>query len=265
MFIIHLITLAIFLVNFLFRAFLCAICIPIDLFVVSLYGLLRLKRWIRPPPRQKFSIFKDCKRPVMVMIHGSGSDSLQFILAQWLLKEIPMTTIDLIQKRNKSIVDHAEELGLFLDYLHSQGTKSVVLLGVSMGGLVASWYAEHHKDKKVQIRGIVTIGTPFQGAPLLNICIPKYLLFQLPIRHLEMTPGSRFLHHLAAKQRKSQYQYLTIGSEADLHVPNEYSCSYTVPSVQHVTLRFPAHIALTAFPPIFVNHVKSFYDQVCKS
>lgn len=232
------------------RAVICVVCIVIDILTAMSYGLVILKIW----GKSIYPNVEGSKQPILVMVHGSGADERQFVVARYLLHPLPIATLNLDRRNSCSIEHHAQHLAEFIEQLE---VTSIILVGVSMGGLVSSYYAENHKYS-VKILGIVTIGTPFQGAPLLN-----HLSLFNTVRHKEMTPKSNFLMTLADKVESSPYRYLTIGSQADIHVPDEYSIPMITPRHHtHITLIAPGHITLTIYPPIFTRYIHDFYHQM---
>ena len=238
----------------IFRLLLCLLCIPIDLITAFLYLLILLKQRIWG--KFSYADVKYSKQPVIVMIHGSGADERQFILARYLLRDLPIATINLKNDRSRSIEQYSQDLSEFIDQLE---VESVILMGMSLGGLVASHYAEDRKIHSPSILGVVTIGTPFQGGPALNY-VGRYMQ---TLRHQQMTPGSDFLLELNKKISSSSHSYLTIGSRSDLHVPDEYSRPSTPPkNHSHVTFNIPGHITLTIYPVIFTHHLRKFYGQL---
>jgi len=229
------------------RILYCIVFIIFDLLILALYGIILIYKYIHSKiNKPKISIINYNDKTVLFMVHGSSADENQFILAKYMLGAIPTETINLkgdcvIEEFGAQIHERIQELGI----------KSVILLGVSMGGLACSYYA-HNIKHQISIKGIITIGTPFLGAPLLDY------LSKNSLRHQQMSCGSNFLKNLNNSLSKTSYPYLTFGSKVDLHVPDKYS----IPLVKHAhyTLDYPGHIALTISHYIFCL-VKKFYCQ----
>lgn len=98
-------------------------------------------------------------------------------------------------------------------------TKDIILIGHSMGGLVAAYYASTiNKDPNINIT-VVAISSPFQGAPLLRKKIISSIL--ATNRHRQMTPRSQFLDDLHTSCNQKNISVLTFGSDQDIHVPND--------------------------------------------
>ncbi len=62
----------------------------------------------------------------------------------------------------RSNVEAAEELESFID---DNGYDEVVLVGHSMGGIVASAYMARSEENKAKVDKLITLGTPYLGAP----------------------------------------------------------------------------------------------------
>ncbi len=219
-------------------------------------------------PASKFNMYKNESRPVIFLIHGSGADDRQFILAKKILQKTayPIESINL-SNENLTIEEYSQSVA---GYIRALGIKSIILIGVSMGGLIAAYYAASQDHDQVEIKGIVTIGSPFGGAPALNY-YPQFMLNKNK-RYAQMRPGSEFLKNLSYKMDQNIIQlnngckYLSFGSVADLHVPDEFSrpflpvFSYYVHHT-HVSLKMPGHIALTIYPFIF-HRINSFISSL---
>ncbi len=223
----------------------------VDLFVLILYGIVLLYKYINSkiPKITNSRSDKNTGKTVLFMVHGSGANEHQFIIAKYLLGNILIETINL--KGNCNMQEYAEQVNLHIKILK---IKSVILLGVSMGGLVCSYYT-HFINHDVNIKGCITICTPFLGAPAL-----EYLEYftRLSHRQIQMKSESVFLNQLNKELLKTQYPYLTFGSKVDFQVPDEYSNPIIKNNHQHVTLNYPGHIALSIRPYVF-DKVKEFY------
>jgi pimeloyl-ACP methyl ester carboxylesterase len=231
------------------RILYCTIFLVFDLLILALYGIILTYKYIYSKFNKPKIVRTDYDdKTVLFMVHGSSADETQFILAKYMLGAIPTETINL--RGDCVIEEFAEQIHQRIQELC---IKSVILLGVSMGGLACSYYA-HSVKHQINIKGIITIGTPFLGAPLLDY------LSKNSLRHQQMSCGSNFLKDLNNSLSKISYPYLTFGSKVDLHVPDKYS----IPLVKHAhyTLDYPGHIALTISPYIFRLVKKFYYDNL---
>ena len=228
------------------RTLLTLLSVPIDLIVSLLYGIIAIERRVfGPRSHASISPPEKLKSPLLVLVHGFGANDVQFLLARCLLRPLPSVCVNL---SSESIETSAQELEDFVEQLHHQNVESIVLVGVSMGGLVAAWYAENRTRSSVKILGIVTVGSPFRGAPLLRRVPAAWK----STCHCQMTPNSAFQHKLAQQIAISTYSYQTVGSRADFQVPDEYSSISKPPAhYRHVSFPFPGHMMLTSWPTIW--------------
>lgn len=190
---------------------------------------------------------------VFILIHGNNSDERQFRFARQYLS--PTRSINIKYEHSTSIEQMAEQVKEMID---SSNYKTFTLVGKSMGGLIASYYAEFlHNPNKYTLSSIVTVGTPFQGAPLLD-----YFPFTKTQRYHDMTPSSSFLNKLNKRIESSLHSYVTIGSKSDIHVPEEYSFPLKCKLHQHISMDIPGHVALNLYPLVFktikdkTNHIR---------
>jgi pimeloyl-ACP methyl ester carboxylesterase len=234
--------------------FALAAFLVLDLLLVVVYTGRLLTHWClgssrhhNPPwPASDFLI---------VLLHGSGADDVQFLLARRFLRDLPVVTLNIPHTRSTTIRECAETLHATL---RDHPATQLVLVGVSMGGLVAAAAAYNYLAPG-RVAGVVTIGSPWRGAPLL-LRTPDW--FRLPQRHVEMTPGSAVLAGLGKQaSERMDIPLLTIGSLADLHVPDAYSTPGKFVHHEHVSLQVPGHIALTLDWRIW-RRVRSFALQL---
>lgn len=180
----------------------------------------------------------------LVLVHGSSADSRQFAVVEPLLARAGVAArchaVDLPH-------GDATPIEALVDALCERipEGRRVVLLGVSMGGLVAARFAAQRAAARgVTVHRLVAVATPFGGAPLLE----KSQLLRTMLatkRHEQMTPGSEFLREterLLAARAPGDFGITSFGSDLDLHVPEPYArpaaCA-AKPADRHVEL--PAH------------------------
>jgi pimeloyl-ACP methyl ester carboxylesterase len=192
----------------------------LDLLVSPLAGLLLLSKWLFPTSSHDTYFRHPPSLPAVLLVHGSGSNEGQWLLSRILFlrhgTEFDTFSIqlnDVPANPAQSIEDMANSVASRLDDLYRmKGNKKVILVGCSMGGLVA---ARATLMRPAVVAGIVTFGTPWSGAPAL-----RFLKHYLPSRrHAEMTPGSAFLQ--TVQNVVDQHRVLCIGSPWDWQVPVE--------------------------------------------
>lgn len=219
------------------------ICFIVDLFLILPFAAIKL--FDKP-----YSL--DDTKPNILLIHGSGNNERQFVLAKgWLGSCYNIHTINL-GSEDRTIEEYAQDVS---NLIEERQLKSLTLLGISMGGLVSSYYVENLKPDNVVVNKIITIGTPFQGSPLLYVsrAIPWIRMF-FSKRYHQMTPESVFLNYLNYQVEISTHEYLTIGSSSDIHVPDAYSEPSNHPAkYQHISLNTPGHLSLPIDRRIFMK------------
>lgn len=193
---------------------------------------LRTIKLIYPEPVDKtyFHSKPDCADAIL-LIHGSGVNELQFVAARYILNNLMLShnktfrvySCDLssgsvITKSDESIELYSDRVREYINQnIYSKPTNRLILIGHSMGGLVAGLVALH--DPKVKV--VVTLGTPWHGAPLLDYVI-NFPTFRTA-RHRQMMKNSSFLSALRDNiYRKNHFNILTIGSQYDVQVPKDH-------------------------------------------
>ena len=109
------------------------------------------------------------------------------------------------------------------EILETRPNRDIILIGHSMGGLMAGYYTEYiAKSARVNVLKVITIATPWQGTSALEpfVKIRSFLgLNEMAKRYQQMLPNSLFLRELNEMIRDSTVPYMTIGSYHDLMVP----------------------------------------------
>lgn len=192
-----------------------------DLPLFPLALLMRVLGWIYP----KTDLFESYRthdgRLRVVLVHGSGSNAYQWLFTGrcYLTRHFDLYTIDLGADAN--LETYSWQLQQMLYQLYDESREPIALIGCSMGGLVAAHAAEA-VSHSVKIATVITIGTPFRGAPAL-----LYTRHLQTVRHAEMTPGSAFLTTLQCTMNEHalhrEFTYQCWGGRRDLMVPNEWS------------------------------------------
>lgn len=101
----------------------------------------------------------------ILLIHGYKHDAGAWILHKKKLVEAgygPAYVMDL-GSANHSIEEYAHRVQLKAEAIAATtGVKDLLLIGFSMGGVVASYYALH-LAKENTVKGIITLGSPLEG------------------------------------------------------------------------------------------------------
>jgi pimeloyl-ACP methyl ester carboxylesterase len=177
--------------------------------------------------------FDHIKPTVIVLIHGSGFNQSEWIVARRHLanheelKHHKVISFDWDDGNPEtSIEEYAARIAHHLPKDHN-----VILIGHSMGGLMAAYFAEFYGQDManhhgIDIIGVVTIATPWKGSTsLLPFANFKNYFGLCPMakRYRQMLPHSEFLMSLYKQMEQNQHhtnpQYLTVGSHHDFLVP----------------------------------------------
>lgn len=160
----------------------------------------------------------------IILVHGSGVNECQFVYSRKIIDKLMHKTGKIYRvyscdlnnynpNKKEGIEIYAARLFDKIQRISNE-VDEIVLIGHSMGGLVSAWCAEHYE---VPVKKVITIATPWQGAPALNY-IHGMPMFDTR-RHLEMKPDSDVLKRLHKKVRNGNIQYITIGSTWEVQVP----------------------------------------------
>ncbi len=116
----------------------------------------------------------------------------------------------------------SEEIASVINYvLRETGKDQVVLIGHSMGGIVASYCAQHYADEGT-VKAVITIGTPLQGTRLANLGFGK--------ASRQMSYNSPFLKSLTAQMNYNpKTEYFCLGSTKDEAVKPYRNAFYKKP------------------------------------
>lgn len=115
----------------------------------------------------------------------------------------------------QSIKFYAEQVKKRVEQIHKEtGSSTITLIDHSKGGLVSTYYATSLAEKQTEVAEIITIGTPFKGAPAAACKIGADVA--------EMSPDSPFLQELQKKiESCPNTRFFHIASEEDrLVAPN---------------------------------------------
>lgn len=175
----------------------------------------------------------------ILLIHGSGFNETQWLFGRYLLQK---DGINLVFSLNyDGIIGDDESKGVddfatneirrkVLDIKNKTRSNSIILIGHSMGGLIASYYAEYvsHADN-VQVVKVVAIQTPFNGSDLLDYIFdsaPSFIVKRLATsRNIHMSRhGLEFRDELLDKMSNSNTKYYSIWSENDYAVTGNSGC-----------------------------------------
>jgi triacylglycerol lipase len=149
----------------------------------------------------------------------------------------PIYTIN-FTKALSSIEQHALEVQKKVEeILEENKTKNLILIGHSMGGLIASYYALN-LEKENHITDVISIASPYEGSAFAKIAIGKC--------GEEMKKNSDFIEELRKKiEKEENINFYFISSKTDQLVRPESALigiktenQYVINDLGHATLLF---------------------------
>lgn len=148
--------------------------------------------------------------PVVLAPGAVGQDLLYWNVMQWRLEREGHPVYPLTFPRF-SFGDHRESARLLAEKVEevraSEEADQVILVGHSMGGLVARWYLRYLRGSR-DVAQLVCLGTPHQGTWAAYV--------GLPLKGARMVrPGSMFLEKLNDGGRAPDVPLLNIVSRFD--------------------------------------------------
>lgn len=170
---------------------------------------LNLERY---DPKEKSQI-KEGEIPVL-FIHGFLGSSNNWVYLKRRLQEKERTNLFTINLGNPllSITDYAEKVRKKVEEIKTlTGSDELIIVAHSMGGLVAREFTYNHNTQNINVRKIITLGTPLAGT---NVA---YLASWISKCAKEMTPHSSLITRLKkqANEHTSAKQY-HVGTKVDL-------------------------------------------------
>lgn len=119
-------------------------------------------RYIEVAPGQRAHIIEAGEGPSLVLLHGSGPTALQFVPLLDRLQGVHAIAVDrpgfgLSDPSDSPPVDREGAVASLTTILDSLGLGATALLGNSMGGTWALWYALAHPDR---VTRLVLLGAP---------------------------------------------------------------------------------------------------------
>ena len=211
-------------------------------------------------------------KPPILMIHGNGSNEMQWVVGRQFLsgdKYGSVFTLNLdgllTNEDTKGIDDYAIKVNQKIDEIKKlTGRTDVTLIGHSMGGLIASYYAENlSKSSNTQVDRVITISSPWHGSPLLRRVtkitethLPS--LFKDPKRYQQMNNANGFLDTLRDQALESEQKkirrYYSIYSDADMLV---FGKSGSLPASHTKSYSYLGHFSPMIFPPVW-NQIQNW-------
>lgn len=211
------------------------------------------------------------KTPVL-LLHGSGFNKGEFAVGMKCLDRPDIGSVFSINydgivsnDPTKGIDDYA--MGKVREAIKRitelTGTNDIILMGHSMGGMVAVEYAlEVAKKDGIKVNHVFSIASPWHGAPVLDAMWKVGLRSKdkTPKRHQQMSVSGGtstdpdFRQKLVAKalesERKGECNFYSIFSSTDFAVPGRRGNLTENPTRQY-SINYLGHYALVAWPSVW--------------
>ena len=166
-------------------------------------------------------------KPLVVCFHGLKSAPEKFDSFRQFVREAGIASAAISYDDHQSIVDSAAQINQLASQLFAGGqTPQLVLVGHSMGGLVAREWIENPNLNAENIAALITVATPHRGSnwaslpPLLDFFVDGNVDSQDLVDVIlhkpsapglrELAPESKFLTELASRKRRPGTKYTTI-------------------------------------------------------
>lgn len=185
----------------------------------------------------------------VLLLHGYGRCQTDWLWMRKQLQHLPVFTVNL-----QPTFARIEEITNFSlphtirNIRKLTGCEKIILIGHSMGGLVASYYREF-LDHNQEISGVITIGTAFHGT--------KVAIVGVGANARQMCPGSQFLNLLRHKIQHHHQHYYQIATEFEnLIFPWESSLLQDIAEDHKLVMHQVPHLSMLHDPQVAkqLNH-----------
>ena len=155
-----------------------------------------------------------------------------------------------------------------VDIRAETGHDNVILIGHSLGGIIASRYAETHSD----VKHVITIGSPFKGSHVASLMKSQKEKLGMDQRIIdnELVEGSESLEKIRQDAEKSDWEgkikYYNIRSTTDKLV-SKNSTLITKDSRRVFTMESTGHIGLLFMPKCWskiYEWLKEIHEEIHK-
>jgi pimeloyl-ACP methyl ester carboxylesterase len=175
----------------------------------------------------------------VLLIHGYARNQSDWL---WFRKHIKDLSCPIYTLNLKPALASIEEIATKslipkIKQMQKQGNyKQIVLIGHSMGGLVASYYSEFLDEDKL-VQNVFTIASPFYGT--------KLSVAAAGINAQQMCPGSKFALSLRSKLNLSAKKYYQVATQLDnIIFPWRSVLLENTPSSRQFIVPFESHLGL---------------------
>jgi pimeloyl-ACP methyl ester carboxylesterase len=215
--------------------------IILELLSITSVIIIKLWKWIYPRPIDEYLIKHNPNiNKAIVLVHGSGSNELQFIPARLFLVDLmrdESVSRQVIKSYNifsldltcdKTISEYTLQLSKFISNKVLPNHSEFSLVGYSLGGIIAANYARTFPYVD-QLKLVTTVCSPWKGSSLLKTLQPYFPTLQYN-RHYEMLPNSDILNELLNYVKDNSRKFYCIGSRNDISVKLSEAIPNNIPN-----------------------------------
>lgn len=207
-----------------------------------------------------------CPRPPVILIHGLYHNASGWFLYQWLLKRKGFRNTCAFEYSSacRSVDELVENLAQEINELSRLlPNQRVILIGHSLGGLVARIYVQDPKNAK-KVAAVVTLGSPHRGTKLAVFGIGKLAK--------SLTYEGQLFRELEQNTESSEVPRLAIYSPIDnMVLPNEslrlmqagWSHLESFP-VSHVAMLYHRPLAKLVIEYLQIRALSPVVDNSCE-
>lgn len=243
--------------------------ILLDLALLPLAAFLIALMYFAPPQFDPTNPKKDTI-PIL-LLHGSGFNESEWILGRQFLNKgeygsLFSLNFDGLVSNDpaKGLNDYAEKISAKMQQIRElTGQSRCILIGHSMGGMVGGYYAEYLAERdEIEVPDVISIGSPWQGAPLLDHGGEEMALRYQHMSRLSPT-RQQLVRDALASERAGKRRYYNIGSTVDLMVPAPASDLTEDPRRQR-TFSYLGHYGLIVSPSVWLQ-VRAWLNEIYRA
>ncbi len=197
------------------------------------------KFYLWPLKFVNLTINRKKSKTAVLLIHGYCRDQSDWFLMRRHLRKTGLPIYSINLKPNLAPIQLIASTSLpkkIARIKQETNCKKIILVGHSMGGLVATYYSEF-LDEHNLISAVITLGTPFYGT--------RVAIAGFGPNSRQMCPGTKFLEELRHQLSKSEKQYFQIATQLDnLVFPWTSALLENTPESHKCLLSYEAHLCL---------------------
>lgn len=155
------------------------------------------------------------RRPPVVLVHGFlSTPAMMFPLRRRLEREgLAVHSADLSPLAIQDVRRLADQLDATVERVRAvEGATRVDVVGVSQGGIIALWWAQH-RDGWRRTHRLITLGAPFRGTWAAALGVPLFGLWSRGV--WQLVPGSPLVAELVAEPLPADADVLTLSLRGD--------------------------------------------------